>query len=69
MVLGSLICEGVGPICLGPKSVTLKKQKNKKGDREKKKIERRKNASTHISSTSQSRFIRGSIELKFGGEV
>ena len=72
-MLGSLMCEGMGPICLGPKSVTLKKQKNKKETNRKKKIERKeekgKNASAQISSTSRSRFICGPIELKFGREV
>ena len=29
-VLGSLLSEGVGPICLGPKSVTLKKRNKEK---------------------------------------
>ena len=73
-VLGSLLSEGVGPICLGPKSVTLKKRnKKKKGDQEKKnrekRRERRTNTSTQILSTSRSHFICGSIELKFGGEI
>ena len=73
-VLGTLVSDGVGPICLGPKSVTLKKIKKKKeGDREKKNREKRrereKNTSTQILSTSRFCFICGPIKLKFGREV
>ena len=39
-VLGTLVSDGVGPICLGPKSVTLKK-KEKKERSEKRKTKRR----------------------------
>ena len=67
-VLGSLVCEEVGPICLGPKSVTLKKKK-RSGKEKQREEERKKNTYTQISSTSQSRFICGLIELKFGEEI
>ena len=47
MVLGSLVCEGVGPICLGTKSVTLKR-KRKKSDWEKKQREEKRERKTHL---------------------
>ena len=71
-MLGSLMCEGMGPICLGSKSVTLKKQKQKGNRSEKKNREKRRERKKRICPdfiNKPTHFICGPIELKFGGEV
>ena len=39
-MLGSLVCEEVGPIFLGPKLVTLKKEREESGKQEEEKKQR-----------------------------
>ena len=74
-LLGSLVCEEVGLIFLGSKSVTIIiiKKKTERDWKRKKREKRREKGETHltaqISSKSRSRFICSPIELKFGGEV
>ena len=42
-LLGSLVCEGVGPICLGPKSVTFIKKSNSGKEKQRKEKRGKKN--------------------------
>ena len=63
LLLGSVVCGGVGPICLGLSQLHLKKKKNREKIRERKK----RICPDFINKATL--FICGPIELKFGREV
>ena len=59
---------GSGPHMLGAQVSYIKKKK-RSGKEKQREEERKKNTYAQISSTSQSRFICGLIELKFGEDI